>query len=295
LNLAACGGINRSEPSPWFSGQRYEGKRYGDSQQLAKEDEEFYNGLDYMLLHNLYRLNYAGGTFPNGNQMNNYVTASIGTPNSMRIGYNSVQTANTVNISGNNSAFVSQNQIVLNPGFSTNGTTKFEARIDPNLGCNTGSNTSNARLAQTESKKIDTLVKAQKIKRAFAMTDSLLKVVKANGYKPLTQYLAERKQEVENEKLDLNQPNVSVVPNPATKHAQLVVELKKASTIHIVIVNALGTEIDVTSIIEESILSSGYEAGTIKLNMDLKSLTNGIYFLKLFTNKSEKTTKLIIQ
>lgn len=82
--------------------------------------------------------------------------------------------------------------------------------------------------------------------------------------------------------------DVSIIPNPTSGNILLKYSLKKSSNVKISILNIIGEEVYINQISSESV-------GDHFINLDLKSLDKGIYFVKIQAELEAITEKLIIQ
>lgn len=268
LNSAPCRGLTNNPDNGWGSTNRFV------ITYSKIKDEAYCNGLDYMLLYNLYKLNFGDKKYPISSNFKdeldfNYRLLGKDT----YVGLNKIGAKNSVLISSN-SKFLSTGIIDLNESFDTRNAQNIDFKIDYELKCSTenvtgrstfeSSKTTNENSHNENEKNID---------------------FKKYSYIEIDKYLEQRKgigsQIAFNKSL--------VYPNPS--NTTLNIELSKEISFYdIKIFDSQGVEI----------LESSFENAARNIVNEKKYLTcnienwkSGLYIIRINNNNSYENIKFI--
>jgi hypothetical protein len=242
-----------------------------------------FNGMDYMLLHNLYTLSRGGVTEPFKNRLNQVSSETLTTPGNHwsyetiefngTIQANAATTASPVELSAGKS-------ITLKPGFhSQPGSTMRVYTSDYNA-CNTSPQQSSA-LRKDESKvqqlPVDTLAIQEAINKSLqAKISNRINTEVANAsqnlaYTPLSTYLENRTREAQMQSESENE--VSLFPNPTTNKLNLALKLEKNQMVRIRLRDINGKDL-------MTLFDGAMKTGLNELSINVGALQPGTFLIE---------------
>lgn len=275
----------------WRGRNRWERPQSGDGF-VDIEDQESYgrfNGLDYMLFYNLYLLTRGQNDGINYKNMLNTVSSNNLVTGGRYWSYESMELSgmvpNNVSTTSTPVEIVSNNSIVLKPGFNVQPGVNARIYIDGNLtACSTSQdNTGSLRMPKIVEKDDATLerefqegIAAKLQKKLNAISEEYVNNP-VYSYKPLDEYLKnnDARTATKNNASKAEWTNrTELFPNPANHEFYLEIYLKESQKVNVTIRSIYGDE-------DNTIFAGSLNAGMNRLKFDIHEFNKGIFTVEI--------------
>jgi hypothetical protein len=249
-----------------------------------------FNGLDYMLLYNLYLLSRGNSGISDYKNRLNQVSATTISAAGKYWSYETLDYSgmiqNTTSTNTNPVEIVANKMVTLKPGFSAQAGSKVKIYIGDQTACNTSQGQSSSLrmvVDEIESQKspeeireamlADAQVRLQK--KIDSVAAAYQKTFVGSGYTPVAEYLSRRNDEIE--KMGAGAEEKSIItlhPNPTTDAFSLSFYLAEDEHVEIVATGIYDHN-------DISLFSGPLKRGTNHLTFDSKSLHKGVFIVEI--------------
>jgi hypothetical protein len=299
INNAPCDGPHhkpQNNPTDagvngWRASNRWvrplHGDGFNDYDNVETEGE--YNGLDYMLLYNLYLLSRGNSGISEYKNRLNQVSASTITAAGKYWSYETLDFSGVISSTPSTNANVveiaANETVTLKPGFRIEAGAKARIYIEDHTACNTTQGQSSALRTTTEKPEPEpdpeqmqaqmlAEVQQQLQKKLDSIGAAYGQTATPSGYTPLNEYLT-RRSETANENAEAEQrKEITAYPNPTLDDFALSFYLNADQNI----------EVTMTSIYDHNgitLFNGPLKQGMNTLNFDGKSIRKGVFIIEI--------------
>lgn len=243
-----------------------------------------FNGLDYMLLHNLYALTRGGVSEPFKNRLNQVSSETLTNPGN-HWSYETLEFNGTIQANAATAAapvaLSAGKSVTLKPGFRSQPGSTLRVYTSNYDACNTSPQQSSAlRTDQSKIKtqSVDTLAIQESINKSLASKfqdatrGAIEKASMNTEYTPLSIYLEKRGAEIQRENHFENV--VSLYPNPTADKLRIAITLTRKQSVRIQLRDLEGKELG-------KLFNGVLEQGTNEVTVGLEHIKPGAFLVEI--------------